>query len=635
MKVPPKSRVSDKDNARVLRQIERVLGHAGIGFDIIDSGYNVKYIDPAWRKVYGDTEGKKCFQYFMGRRNVCLNCGVRKAFRTGKKAVTEETLIAENNRPIQVITVPYRGERGERLVAEVNVDISRLKNAEKSLRDSEARYRQLFEANNDAIFIADARTRRLIDCNKKAEEVLGYSRAKILSMKAEHLHPSDLVNVTMGGFRQLVSGKPIFIRSELLTKSGSRIPVEISGTMLNVYGKDCLMGVFRDISERRRHEDELAKSEYRYRTLAEIAEDPIYVINRAGRIEYLNSYAAGYFSKRPAEMIGRKLSEFYDPGVYRVMMRDIRKAMRTGKAVFTYREFEFHGSKFWLDTRLTPMRGESGKIEKILGISRDVTTLKKAEEVLKRDNVKLERLISQSSKKLLDAQKRIDRKERLAEIGTLSATVAHELRSPLAAIGVAAYNIRAKSRDPRLDNNLKNIEIKVLESDQIIKNLLSYSGIKAPIREHVRLSDILDESVELAQSRHPGQNIMMPRVFRCSHDIGLDADPVQLQEIFTNILNNSFEAIGKRAGKIKIDVSVSRRNTVEIRFSDNGPGMGPDKMRHLFEPFYSTKAAGTGLGLPVCKQMIELHGGAIDIKSKSGKGTIVVVSLPLTHKERT
>ncbi|MCX5679779.1 MAG: PAS domain S-box protein [Candidatus Omnitrophica bacterium] len=123
------------------RNIEFILGATKTGLDIIDSEYNMVYIDPEWQKIYGDPKGKKCYAYFMGKEAVCPICGVREALEKKKPVVTEEILAKEDNRPIQVTTIPYQDKNGNWLVAEINVDITDRKKAEEFIRGSEQRLR--------------------------------------------------------------------------------------------------------------------------------------------------------------------------------------------------------------------------------------------------------------------------------------------------------------------------------------------------------------------------------------------------------------------------------------------------------------------------------------------------------------
>lgn len=133
-----------EESIKTLKQhMEFILGTTKTRFDIIDSKFTIRYIDPEWQKVYGDPTGKKCYEYFMDRTEVCPSCGIPKAMKTKSSVVAEEVLVKEGNRPIQVTTIPFQNSEGEWLFAEVNVDITERKKAEKEKQEMEA---QLFQA---------------------------------------------------------------------------------------------------------------------------------------------------------------------------------------------------------------------------------------------------------------------------------------------------------------------------------------------------------------------------------------------------------------------------------------------------------------------------------------------------------
>ena len=139
-------RRAEREAHALRRQIEFILGATRTGLDIIDSGFNIRYIDPEWAKVYGDWTGRRCYDYFMGRSEPCPDCGIVKALQTQQVTVTEEVLVKEGNRPIQVTTIPYQDETGEWIAAEVNVDISERKKAEQVIAEANA---TLEQANRD------------------------------------------------------------------------------------------------------------------------------------------------------------------------------------------------------------------------------------------------------------------------------------------------------------------------------------------------------------------------------------------------------------------------------------------------------------------------------------------------------
>lgn len=130
-----KRKVAQENCEELQRQIEFILGATKTGLDIIDQDLNIRFIDPQWAKVYGDPKGKKCYEYFMDKDKACAECGVRKALETKSTIVTYEVLKKENNRPIEVITMPFQNKSGEWLVAEINIDISERLKIENELRD--------------------------------------------------------------------------------------------------------------------------------------------------------------------------------------------------------------------------------------------------------------------------------------------------------------------------------------------------------------------------------------------------------------------------------------------------------------------------------------------------------------------
>jgi two-component system cell cycle sensor histidine kinase/response regulator CckA len=170
------------------QQMEFILGATKTGLDIIDSDFNIRYIDPEWAKVYGNPTGKKCFEYFMDRREVCPHCGISTASKTKDVTVTEEILVKEGNRPIQVTTIPFQNEKREWLFAEVNVDISDRKRAEEALR----------KAHQDLEMRVQERTAQLV----RTKEAMEFEIAE--SKRAE-----DALRESEKRFRELYDNAPV------------------------------------------------------------------------------------------------------------------------------------------------------------------------------------------------------------------------------------------------------------------------------------------------------------------------------------------------------------------------------------------------------------------------------------------
>jgi PAS domain S-box-containing protein len=235
-----------------------------------------------------------------------------------------------------------------------------------------------------------------------------------------------------------------------------------------------------------------------------------------------------------------------------------------------------------------------------------------------------------AQKGFLDAQAELERAKRLSDIGVLAATVAHELRNPLAAIKLAAVNLKRKAKNPVLDRHLATIDKKVAESDQFINNLLFYSHLRPPDLEKVSILDVLEESIGSAED-NSGKGISIVRNTSSLRNLSIEADPFQIKELFVNILNNAHDAVRGDRREIRIDSEFDGEH-ITISIEDNGPGIADDVMDKVFDPFFTTKAKGTGLGLSVCKQIVSMHDGEIAIKPGTSGGTRVVVRLPMARK---
>jgi signal transduction histidine kinase len=273
------------------------------------------------------------------------------------------------------------------------------------------------------------------------------------------------------------------------------------------------------------------------------------------------------------------------------------------------------------------IRDEYDRPVRMIGVFMDITVRKEAEEVLKRDKETFELLVTERSAQLLEAQEELVSTRRLSDIGTLAATVAHELRNPLAAIKMAVHNIRRKAQNPLLDRNINNVEIKISESEQIINNLLFYSRIKTAHCEKVNIYDTLEESIASALERFKDRPVSLQRDFDTLQGFFLEVDLLQMKELFGNLLNNAFDAFSGSPGTIAIE-GFRENGAVIVRIKDNGAGIDQESLGKVFDPFFTTKAKGTGLGLTVCHQIVRLHEGDIRIESEKNKGTMVIVALP-------
>ena len=345
-----------------------------------------------------------------------------------------------------------------------------------------------------------------------------------------------------------------------------------------------------------------------------------------GRGDY--SYAVPFYGKhRPVliDLVGTHDREIESRYSYVRRDRDTLYA-----EVFVPLVFGGRGAFLWV--KASPLFDNEHRMVGAVESIRDVTDRKEAEAILRRDKESYERLTRERTEQLLRVQKELADGKHLSEIGSLAATVAHELRNPLAAIRTAAYNIGRKSRNNSLQSHLLNIEKKVVESDQIINNLLSYARIKVPRFERVAIHEVLNECIGLAKDRFPKSRVTVRKKCTCGKKDMIQADPLQIRELFNNLLNNAYESFPAKKGAIHIRAHFDPNAHFTVTFQDNGAGIDPENLRKIAQPFFTTKSKGTGLGLAVCYQLVSLHEGKLDIQSQRGLGTTVTVTLPVDRK---
>ncbi|MGA1865651.1 MAG: PAS domain S-box protein [bacterium] len=296
--------------------------------------------------------------------------------------------------------------------------------------------------------------------------------------------------------------------------------------------------------------------------------------------------------------------------------RIFHRVVRSGKPYTVYaKPFKYpknpeHVFSYW-DWSLQPVKNQSGMVEGIILFLVNVTKRVEAE------------------KNIIRMQTEMIRSEHLSEIGKLASTMAHELRNPLAVIETACFNISHKNRDPSLKRNLTSIEECLEESNQIINNLLFYARRRLPSHEMFPICDLLSECIKQAKKRYRSSKACIKKRCTLPKNTRMEADPLQMKELFGNILNNALDAIGKEEGRISVIAALENSSSIRFHFKDNGPGIRKEDLEKVENPFFSTKSKGTGLGLTVCHQIVDLHGGKIKIKSEEGKGTTVTLTLPL------
>jgi len=228
--------------------------------------------------------------------------------------------------------------------------------------------------------------------------------------------------------------------------------------------------------------------------------------------------------------------------------------------------------------------------------------------------------VSAAANDLSDNLRRLDR---LANLGLVSASVAHEIKNGLVAISTFVEMLLQKSEDREMAEVVWR-ELKRIDS--LVTQMLRYSAPKPPAFSKMHTHDLLDRSLRLLEHQMSGRMIALKRDYRAAPD-AVHGDESQLQQAFMNLLLNAVEAVGND-GEVSIATENAGRH-LKIFIRDTGSGISKENLSRLFEPFFTTKKNGTGLGLAICQRIAEEHRGKIEVRSETGKGSTFIVSLPM------
>ncbi|MDX6447123.1 MAG: two-component system, cell cycle sensor histidine kinase and response regulator CckA [Blastocatellia bacterium] len=503
----------------------------------------------------------------------------------------------------------------------IQQDTTEKTRAEEALLASELRYRRLFESGKDGILILDAGSGEILDVNPFLMDMLAYTKEELVGRELWEI----------GSFKDIVASKEAFdqlqvqgyIRYEdipLETKGGVVREVEFISNSYIAGSTRVIQCNIRDIAERKRADEARRESETRYRTLFEYAPDGIVISDPEGYYLDANASMCRMLGYTRDELVGLNSSDIVAPDE----IRHIGAALRTLNARDDYhREWQFRrkdGSIFSADVIVTTMPDGN-----FLGMIRDISERKRAEEAIRGKNEELTTMTQQ----LWQASK-------LATMGELAASIAHELNNPLATVGLRTENLLlqlAADSDQR-----RPLEIIAQEVDRmatLVSDLLLFSRRGHRQVSTVNVCEEVVNSVEFVHYHLRNRKIDVAREFVDKLPT-IQADRQQLRQLFLNLLTNASDAM-PRGGKLTVRVTSegSAEGTVAIDFTDSGEGITPENMEKIWEAFYTTKpeGKGTGLGLAICRRIVEEHGGTIDIRSEMGQGTTVRIVLPATDSK--
>lgn len=509
-------------------------------------------------------------------------------------------------------------------------DISSRKKAEEMMH----RYEHIVNASSDFMAIVDNEytyltiNQRYLDAFMKTrDEAIGHSMIEVIGEENFNQISKQNIDRCLAGesfsmqnwFDQTAHGQR-YLRIEYipyLDGKGRVTGVIISG---------------HDMTEQKKAEETLD----RYGQIVNATSDYLSFIDRDYTYLAVNQQFLDIFGLTREQVIGKTFTDILGKDRFeRLSKAKLDRCLAGEKFNFQdYLDYPTIGKRY-MDINYIPYRQEDDSVSGIVISAHDITELKQITEELERHQDDLQDLVIERTAKLEAAQKELIRSERLATLGQLTATVSHELRNPLGACSIALYTLKRfiNTDNALMVDTFERLERNLSRCDHIIDELLDFTRVSnfnlQPIDLDVWLSELLDE-----QSVPDGLTVLRDLNLG---NIQVQIDPDRLRRAVINVYDNAMQAMSSVNDPEQVmtnaTITVTTHMTehrIELVITDQGEGIPDDVLPNIFEPLYSTKTFGVGLGLSTVKQIIEQHGGGIVIDSNIQRGTRVILWLPQT-----
>lgn len=454
-----------------------------------------------------------------------------------------------------------------------------------------------------------------------------------------YVHPDDRETVRAAHERAVIDRKPLNIEFRLRTGDGAERTVQTHGEV--TYDEESrpvrMSGTVQDVTELRRREAELRESEQRFSLAFQLSPGmtAISEIKTGVHVDVNDKWVETIGYSRE-EAIGRTASEL---GVW-ANPEDRARAVSLLEKDGRFRDFEAQYKTREGELRDFLISAEpfpTGDRPHMLMVAYDITERKAIEQELARLNAELEERVEERTADLRAAQEELVKRERLATLGQLTATVSHELRNPLGAIRTSLYVVEKKAAqgDDRMVEAIGRINRSITRCDNIIDELLDFTRMREVQFQQLPVDEWL---ASLLKEQQAPKGVSVRRNLNIG-DLQVSADPDSLRRAVINIYENACQAMetdrtGAADGTAPASghrLSISTRqgaNRIEIIIEDTGPGIAEDSLDRIFEPLFSTKSFGVGLGLPIVRHIMEQHGGGVEAGNRKGRGARFVLWLP-------
>lgn len=474
-------------------------------------------------------------------------------------------------------------------------------------REREQRFTELFETLQEGVYFSTPEG-KLLDANPALMNMLGYqSKDELLAVPPEELSFEKSDSLVLGRSSEDRGGvrtREISLRHKdgtpVMCLDSSRAVWDSSGNVIRY------QGTLVDVTEKRKMEREIGHQEEFRRRLLESFPDLILVIDLEGRYTFVSSRVRDLLGYRAEELVGKKIEDLQD---HSPELLALYRDVVSGKQLFAAAEYgALHRDGNWRTMRASASQlfDAESKLSGVIISVRNISIEKRLEE-------------------------QIIQSERLAAMGQMIGGFAHELNNPLTSILGVSELLQESEANEQTRKQLNILQQQARRAVEIVQNLMYFSRPSAPGKSPVNLSELVERTLHLQAYPLRKDNITVDFL----HESGLPtvmADPHQLMQVFLNLLLNAEQAIREARDRGTIRIRLGRSDdALWVTFQDDGPGIAPDILPNIFDPFYTTKrpGRGVGLGLSICKAIMKEHNGNVEGASAPGGGAVFTVTLPL------
>ena len=540
--------------------------------------------------------------------------------------------------PIEIGLNPIETDEGTMVLSAI-VDITARKAAELALRESEQRFRLVVEAAPNAMVMIDPAS-KIAMVNTQAERVFGYSRAELAGQSVEMLvperfrgHHPELRRTFLADPRP----RPMGAGRDLygLRKDGSEFPIEIGLNPIETDEGTMVLSAIVDITGRKAAAQALRESEQRYSVLVDgVTDYAIYMVDPSGIITNWNRGAQRIKGYRTEEIVGQHFSRFYteEDRAANAPQQSLESAARDGRYEAQAWRVRKDGSRFLANVVIDALKDDSGRLIGFAKITRDVTERVRAARELEEARIGL--VQSRAEQALRRAQAELAHVARVATMGELTASIAHEVNQPIAA---TVLNAQAAlhwlgAGPPDLEEARQALARIVDDGNRagdVIRRIRDLIKRAPPRVEWFDINDAIREVIELTRAETVKNGVSMQTELAAGLPL-VKGDRVELQQVVLNLIVNAVEAMSAVAeGTRELLISTARADTdVLVTVRDSGPGMPAEGLERVFDPFHTTKPTGLGMGLSISRSIIAAHGGRLWASTNAPRGAVFQFTLP-------